>query len=90
MSFDVNIGRSSPMIKAATGKNNDGGSGGNTGFLRRGRRKKEKQQGLGFSLFEVGSGFIDCFEMKSKLPGKDFDESSFKASWLDKLMGKAV
>ena len=41
MSFDVNVGRSQPMIKAAANMNNDGGSGGNTGYMMRGRKKKD-------------------------------------------------
>lgn len=43
MSFDVNIGRSQPVIKAAANMNNDGGSGGNTGFMMRGRKKTTKK-----------------------------------------------
>ena len=31
MSFDVNVGRNEPIIKAASNMNNDGGSGGNLG-----------------------------------------------------------
>lgn len=43
MSFDVNIGRAQPVIKAAANMNNDGGSGGNTGYMMRGRKNKNKK-----------------------------------------------
>ena len=44
MSFDANIGRAQPIIKAAANMNNDGGSGGNTGYMMRGKRKQEKEE----------------------------------------------
>ena len=66
MSFDVNIGRSEPIIKAAANMNNDGGSGGNTGYMMRGKRKNKENYK---SLFDSDNE-IDSFEMASKLPKK--------------------
>ena len=83
MSFDVNIGRSQPAIKAATGKNNDGGSSGNTGFMMRGRRKKE--QNIFGSLFDEDKE--DLFEFGSFK--KDVTEQVNETnSWLGKLFKK--
>lgn len=42
MSFDVNIGRTQPVIKAAANMNNDGGSGGNLGYMTREKKKINK------------------------------------------------
>ena len=42
MSFDANIGRPQPVIRPTAGMNNDGGSGGNTGYMMRGRKKKKE------------------------------------------------
>ncbi len=84
MSFDANIGRSQPVIKAAANMNNDGGSGGNTGFMMRGRRKdKEKTK----SVFDADIE-IDSFEMISKLP-KD-DKYGFQNSWFDNLVERFI
>jgi len=84
MSFDVNIGRSQPIIKAASGMNNDGGSGGNTGYMMQGRRKKdENKKSLFSSDIEV-----DSFSMSSKLP-KNFDDMpSDSGSWLGNFINK--
>lgn len=88
MSFDVNIGRSQPVIKPAANTNNDGGSGGNTGYMMRGRRKKDENDKK--SLF--GSDIeIDSFEMISKLPSKDIDKSAnFKNNWFENLVDKII
>lgn len=83
MSFDVNIGRSEPTIKAAANMNNDGGSGGNLGYMMRG--KKKNQEGKR-SLFDNEN--IDSFEMNSKLPKKDFEEPETKSSWLEGFISK--
>ncbi|MBD5402165.1 hypothetical protein HDR58_05125 [bacterium] len=86
MSFDVNVGRSQPVIKAAANMNNDGGSGGNTGFMMRGQRKKEKKDTK--SLFESDIS-IDSFEMASKLPKKDFEEAmGMKSNWIENFISK--
>lgn len=85
MSFDMNIGRSQPVIKAAVGTNNDGGSGGNTGFMMRGRRKKDDKDNK--SLFS-SEPETDSFEMSSKLP-KNYDKLfEEKKSWLDGIVNK--
>lgn len=44
MSFDVNVLSSKPIIKAASSMNNDGGSGGNLGYMSQGRKKKEQEK----------------------------------------------
>lgn len=80
MSFDVNVGRPQPMIKAASNMNNDGGSGGNTGYMMRGRRKNEKSNK---SLFDNDNS--DSFVMGSKLP-RDYEKMyEEKESWFSKL-----
>ncbi len=85
MSFDVNIGRPEPIIKAAANMNNDGGSGGNTGYMMRGNKKNKDKNFK--SLFEDDKE-IDTFEMASKLPKKDFD--GFKNSWFDNIVEKFI
>ena len=86
MGFDVNIGRAQPVIKAAANMNNDGGSGGNTGYMMRGRKKQEQKEGK--RLFDSDS-MVDSFEMVSKLPRKDFEESmGLKNSWLENFVSK--
>jgi hypothetical protein len=86
MSFDVNIGRTQPIIKAAANMNNDGGSGGNTGYMMRGRRKDEEKNKK--NLFDETSE-IDSFEMKSKLPKSEI-ENLDNGSWIDNLIKKII
>ena len=87
MSFDINIGRPQPMVKAASNMNNDGGSGGNTGFMMRGRKKKDNNP---FSSVFDDEKEIDCFEMASKLPNnKSIEEAmGIKPSWFENLLDK--
>ena len=86
MSFDVNIGRAQPVIKAAANMNNDGGSGGNTGYMMRVRKKQEQKDAK--SLFDSDS-MVDSFEMASKLPKKNLEESmGLKNSWLENFVSK--
>lgn len=86
MSFDVNIGRAQPIIKAAANMNNDGGSGGNTGYMMRSRKKQEQKDSK--SLFDSDS-MVDSFEMASKLPKKNLEESmGLKNSWLENFVSK--
>lgn len=86
MSFDVNIGRAQPVIKAAANMNNDGGSGGNTGYMMRGCKKQEQKDSK--SLFDSDS-MVDSFEMASKLPKKNLEESmGLKNSWLENFVSK--
>ncbi len=86
MSFDVNVGRSQPIIKAAANMNNDGGSGGNTGFMMRGRRKKDTNPFS--SVFDDDN--IDSFNLGSKLPNdKDIEEAmGIKPSWIENILNK--
>lgn len=87
MSFDANIGRPQPVIKAAANMNNDGGSSGNTGFMMRGQRKKEKENSK--SVFDANIE-LDTFEMISKLP-KDSDKRyGFQNSWFDNLVERFI
>ena len=86
MSFDVNIGRAQPIIKAAANMNNDGGSGRNTGYMMRGRKKQEQKDSK--SLFDSDT-MVDSFEMASKLPKKNLEESmGLKNSWLENFVSK--
>ncbi len=84
MSFDVNIGRSEPIIKAAANMNNDGGSGGNTGYMMRGKRKNKENYK---SLFDSDNE-IDSFEMASKLPKKP--DEGYKNSWFENIVEKFI
>jgi len=81
MSFDVNIGSAKPVIKAAANTANDGGSGGNLGYMMGGGQNKKEHQG---SLF---SSKPDTFELSSKLPSGDV-EMPESNSWFDKLLKK--
>ncbi len=85
MSFDVNIGRTEPIIKAAANMNNDGGSGGNTGYMMRGKRKNKENCFQG--LFD-NDNETDSFEMASKLPKPNND--GYKNSWFDNLVEKFI
>lgn len=87
MSFDANIGRAQPVIKAAANMNNDGGSGGNTGYMMRGNRKKEKENTR--SLFEPENE-LDTFEMISKLPKDSEKKYGFKNSWFDNVVERFI
>lgn len=85
MSFDANIGRPQPVIRAAANMNNDGGSGGNLGYMMRGKRKDSKKERV--SLFDNDA--IDSFEMASKLPKKDYEDAmGLKNSWLENFISK--
>lgn len=85
MSFDANIGRSQPVIKAAANMNNDGGSGGNTGYMMRGKRQKEKKDYK--NPFELNPA-LDSFEMLCKLP--EDKNYGYKNSWFDNLVEKFI
>jgi len=86
MSFDVNVGRAQPVIKAAASMNNDGGSSGNTGYMMRGKKKENQKEAK--SLFDSNSA-IDSFEMASKLPKKDYEDvMGLKNSWIDNFISK--
>ena len=82
MSFDVNIGRSEPVIKPAANMNNDGGSGGNTGYMGQGRQKKKENQG---SLFSNSGNSFDTFTFEAKL--SKFEPAEEK-SWVKSLLNK--
>ncbi len=85
MSFDVNIGRAQPIIKPTANMNNDGGSGGNLGYMTRGKRKEHKESK---SLFDTETE-IDTFEMASKLPQKNYEDvMGLKNSWLENFISK--
>lgn len=86
MSFDANIGRSQPVIKAAANMNNDGGSGGNTGFMMHGK-KKEKENNK--SVFDADIE-LDSFEMISKLPKNSDKQYGFQNSWFDNLVERFI
>lgn len=81
MSFDLNITSSKPVIKAAANTNNDGGSGGNLGYMMGGGQNKKENKG---SLFS--SNKPDTFELSSKLP-EEFDIPK-SDTWFDKLLKK--
>ncbi|HCB11440.1 MAG TPA: hypothetical protein DEO94_04780 [Cyanobacteria bacterium UBA11991] len=85
MSFDVNnIARTEPVIKAAANMNNDGGSGGNLGYMGGGGRQKKKEEKG--SLFTMEKH--DSFELSSKLPKSEPDYMPDTDSWFNKLLKK--
>ena len=85
MSFDVNIGRSEPVIKPASNMNNDGGSGGNTGYMGGGRRNNKENQG---SLFSKNDNSSDTFVYESKISSSNPFEVPEEKSWLKSLLNK--
>ncbi len=87
MSFDVNIGRPQPVIKAAAGTNNDGGSGGNTGYMMRGRKKKDEKNYK--NPFDSNHD-IDSFEMASKLPKNESESLGMKPTWFENMIDKLI
>ena len=86
MSFDANIGRPQPVIRASANMNNDGGSGGNTGFMMRGKQKAKKESK---SLFEDDPA-LDSFEMISKLPKHNDKNLGYKNSWFENMVEKFI
>ena len=84
MSFDVNVGRSQPIIKAAVNANNDGGSGGNTGYMMSGRRKKDANP---FGSVFANEEETDTFQLSTKLP-KNVEYPQEQGSWLQGLINK--
>ena len=87
MSFDANIGRTQPIIKAATNMNNDGGSGGNTGYMMRGRRNEKDDKKK--NIFDSGSE-IDSVNFTGKMPQSDEKRFGYKNSWFDNLVEKLI
>lgn len=86
MSFDVNFSSNQPVIKAAAGMNNDGGSGGNTGYMSQGRKKDQDGKG---SLFGKENNKSDSFEISSKIPELNLEiEFETENSWIQKLLKK--
>ena len=83
MSFDANIGRSTPIIKAASNMNNDGGSSGNTGYMSRGKKKKDNEN---FGSLFSNDPKTDTFEFGSKL--KDMEPEKTNKSWITNLLNK--
>ena len=84
MSFNVNIGNSGPVIKASAGANNDGGSGGNLGYMMQERKKqKEKKSPISFKIVEGA----DTFELESKIEAETDQQ---KSSWISGLVAKIM
>ena len=88
MSFDANIGRPQPAIKPASSMNNDGGSGGNTGYMMRGRKKDKKNSLNIFGSDTVSE--IDSFELSCGLPKKITMPEETKKSWFNNLLDNFI
>lgn len=88
MSFDANIGRPQPVIKPTAGMNNDGGSGGNTGYMMRGRRKKDENSKK--SLFDSTTLDVDCFDSINGIPRTISNPEIYEGSWFDKLIDRFI
>lgn len=87
MSFDANIGRPQPVIKPAANMNNDGGSGGNTGYMMRGRKKKKEYENR--SVFDEPLG-VDFFDSINGIPKKQANPEMYEGSWFDKLVDRFI
>lgn len=87
MSFDANIGRPQPVIKPAANMNNDGGSGGNTGYMMRGKRKKNEKENK--SVFDSGLG-VDYFDSINGISRSQANTELFEGSWFDKLVDRFI
>lgn len=87
MSFDANIGRPQPVIRPTAGMNNDGGSGGNTGYMMRGKRKKNEEKR---SVFDGSTLDADCFEAVNGLGKSKSRPDVYEGSWFDKLTGRFI
>ena len=87
MSFDANIGRPQPVIRPTAGMNNDGGSGGNTGYMMRGRKKKDDKENK--SVFDSGLG-VDYFDSITGIGKSSKNEELFECSWFDKLVDRFI
>lgn len=86
MSFDVNVLRTKPVIKAAASMNNDGG-GGNLGYMAQGRNKEEKERKyLDESIFLKGNE-ADIFGMKKdpEMPEENFSLIKFITEIINKI-----
>ena len=87
MSFDANIGRPQPVIKPAANMNNDGGSGGNTGYMMRGRKKKNENENN--SVFDAPIG-IDYFDSINGISKSKTNADIYEGSWFDKLVDRFI
>lgn len=87
MSFDANIGRPQPVIRPTAGMNNDGGSGGNTGYMMRNRKKKKENEK---SVFDSNVLDTDCFDSINGLSKHKTNPEIYEGSWFDKLVDKFI
>ena len=75
MSFDVNVLSTKPIIKAAANMQNDGGSGGNLGYMEQGEGEKEKkQQQFNESIFAKRPEY-DIVDFKKDIPFPENEQS---------------
>ncbi|MBE7713020.1 MAG: hypothetical protein E7Z87_04690 [Cyanobacteria bacterium SIG26] len=87
MSFDANIGRTQPIIKAAANMNNDGGSGGNTGYMMRGRRKDKDDDKKNIFASDCE---IDSVDLSGKVKQSEEKIIGYKNSWFENLVEKFI
>jgi len=67
--------------------NNDGGSGGNTGYMMRGRKKKKENENK--SLFD-GALNVDYFDSINGISKSQTSPDVFEGSWFDKLVDRFI
>jgi len=86
MSFDVNVLSTKPVIKAAANMQNDGGSGGNLGYMERDDREQEKKKQKYDSLFAKKPEY-DIIDFKKEIPMPQEENSLWTklVSWILKV-----
>lgn len=84
MSFDVNVLSTKPIIKAAANMQNDGGSGGNLGYMEHGGGEKEKQHQKYESIFAKRPEH-DILDFKKEIPMPEDEKFS-----LTKMVVKVI
>lgn len=82
MSFDVNVGRTRPMISPTSRMGNDGGSSGNTGYMARKNKKKQAN-----SIFDTEMHNFSSNPFASEMDSLEIQGLyETQTSWLYKLL----
>lgn len=86
MSFDVNVLSTKPIIKAAANMQNDGGSGGNLGYMDNGEREQESKKQKYDNIFAKRPDY-DIVEFQKDIPMPE-DEEFILIKWFKILLAK--
>ena len=84
MSFDVNVLSTKPIIKAAANMQNDGGSGGNLGYMERDVGEQEKKKQKYESLFAKRPEY-DILDFQKEIPMPE-DEAFSLTKFVEKVI----